>query len=171
MRSTTEVLKSISSTASPISPSAAALQSHVLHVSRPTSPPSRNFGTQSNLVPAGTEPFVLPPENETMQMIETYFSTTGELFPYIDKEAFLQRYHELASSNIRTVRRSWLGLLNMILAMSTSASHGVSSATERTAISDIFFRRTMTLCEKQIRHGTNLEVGESQSLVLVKILY
>jgi hypothetical protein len=55
--------------------------------------------------------------------------------------------------------------------MSTSASHGVSSATERTAISDIFFRRTMTLCEKQIRHGTNLEVGESQSLVLVKILY
>ena len=62
-----------------------------------------------------------------MQMIETYFSTTGELFPYIDKEAFLQRYHELASSNIRTVRRSWLGLLNMILAMSTSASHGVSS--------------------------------------------
>jgi hypothetical protein len=61
--------------------------------------------------------------------------------------------------------------LNMILAMSTSASHGVSSATERTAISDIFFRRTMTLCEKQIRHGTNLEVGESQSLVLVKILY
>ncbi|OWY42181.1 uncharacterized protein AALT_g1934 [Alternaria alternata] len=103
VRSTTEVLKSISSTASPVSPSAAALQSHVLHVSRPTSPPSRNFGTQSNLVPAGTEPFVLPPENETMQMIETYFSTTGELFPYIDKEAFLQRYHELASSNIRTL--------------------------------------------------------------------
>ncbi|RYN89330.1 hypothetical protein AA0119_g11409 [Alternaria tenuissima] len=79
VRSTTEVLKSISSTASPVSPSAAALQSHVLHVSRPTSPPSRNFGTQSNLVPAGTEPFVLPPENETMQMIETYFSTTVQL--------------------------------------------------------------------------------------------
>ncbi|RII23620.1 hypothetical protein CUC08_Gglean012443 [Alternaria sp. MG1] len=38
-----------------------------------------------------------------MQMIETYFSTTGELFPYIDKEAFLQQYHELASSNIRTL--------------------------------------------------------------------
>jgi hypothetical protein len=106
-----------------------------------------------------------------MQMIETYFSTTGELFPYIDKEAFLDQYHQLASSNIRTVRRSWLGLLNMILAMSTSASHGVSSATERTAISDIFFRRTMTLCEKQIRHGTNLEVGKLQSLVSVKTLY
>ncbi|CAN9409096.1 unnamed protein product [Alternaria alternata] len=100
VRSTTEVLKSISSTASPTSPSAAALQSHVLHVSRPPSPPSRNFGTESNLVPAGTEPFVLPPENETMQMIETYFSTTGELFPYIDKGAFLQQYRELASANI-----------------------------------------------------------------------
>jgi hypothetical protein len=172
VRSTTEVLKSVSSTASPISPSTAALQSHVLHVSRPPSPPSRNFGTDSNLVPVGTEPFILPPEHETMQMIETYFSTTGELFPYIDKEAFLQQYHQLASSNIRTVRRSWLGLLNMILAMSTSASHhSVSSATERTAISDIFFHRTMTLCGKQIRHGTSLEVGKSQSLVSVKTIY
>jgi hypothetical protein len=94
-------------------------------------------------------------------MIERFFSTTGELFPYIDKEAFLQQYEQLTSANIRTVRRSWLGLLNMVLAMSTSASHDSgSTAIERAATSDIFFRRTLALCEKQIRHGTSLEVGE-----------
>jgi hypothetical protein len=125
----------------------------------------------SNSIPASTEPFILPPETETMQMIEIYFSTTGELFPYIDKEAFLQQYDQLASSNIRTVRRSWLGLLNMILAMSTRASYdSASSAIERTAMSDIFFRRTMALCEKQIRHGTSLEVGESQSPAPLKTI-
>jgi hypothetical protein len=105
-----------------------------------------------------------------MRMIEIYFSTTGELFPYIDKDAFLQQYNQLVSSNIRTVRRSWLGLLNMILAMSTSTSHdSAASAIERTAISDAFFRRTMVLCEKQIRHGTSLEIGESQSPASLKL--
>ncbi|CAN9239827.1 unnamed protein product [Alternaria sp. RS040] len=60
-----------------------------------------------------------------MQMIETYFSTTGELFPYIDKEAFLQQYHELASSNIRTCqsRRLFGNRTNGYLGYFLSANH------------------------------------------------
>ncbi|KAF2801517.1 uncharacterized protein BDZ99DRAFT_492508 [Mytilinidion resinicola] len=158
VRTTTAVLKSAASDGSPASPSNAALQSQLLHVSRPLSPVS-DPSKDSYSIAIGTEPSVLPQENETVKMIERFFSTTGVLFPYIDEEAFLNTYHELTSANIRTVRRSWLGLLNLVLAMSTSASHGNGlTASERSANSDVFFRRALALCEKQIRHGTSLEV-------------
>ncbi|KAF2496525.1 hypothetical protein BU16DRAFT_607099 [Lophium mytilinum] len=158
VRTTTAILKTTASAVSPASSSDAALQSHLLHVSRPPSPVSNRFKDSYNIA-IGTEPFVLPQEDETVQMIERFFSTTGVLFPYIDEEAFLNTYQDLTSTNIRTVRRSWLGLLNMVLAMSTSASQGNGlTPAERAAKSDIFFRRALALCEKQIRHGTSLEV-------------
>lgn len=109
----------------------------------------------------GTEPFAFPTEAETLRLIDVFFHTTGVLFPYIEKDGLLQTYHQLNSTNVRTVRRSWLGLLNMVLAMAISASHGgTATASERAVESDVYFRRALALCEKQIRHGTSLEVGK-----------
>ncbi|KAF9691803.1 hypothetical protein EKO04_010190 [Ascochyta lentis] len=105
------------------------------------------------------EAFALPPEKETLLLIERYFRTTGVLFPYIDEKAFLRTYREVASTNIRTVRRSWLGLLNMVIAMSIHVSPDSEISTNERAIrSGVFFSRAMALCDKQIRHGTSLEV-------------
>lgn len=158
VRTTTAILKATVSTASPLSPGNAALQSHMLHVSRPPSRASNRLNNSQKACIA-TEPFALPEKNETLRLIDVYFDTTGVLFPYIDKEGFLQSYHQLNLTNIRTARRSWLGLLNMVLAMSASASHGGTlTASERASESDICYRRALALCEKQIRHGTNLEI-------------
>lgn len=159
VRTTTATLRPAVSAASPVSPGNAPLQSHMLHVSRPPSPAPSRFNLSEN-ISIGTEPFVLPQERETLPLIQIFFNTTGVLFPYIDKDGFLQAYHQLNSTNIRTVRRSWLGLLNMVLAMSTSTSHGSTlTASERAVKSNIFFRRASALREKQIRHGTSLETG------------
>ncbi|MBE3047017.1 fungal specific transcription factor domain-containing protein [Candidatus Bathyarchaeota archaeon] len=102
----------------------------------------------------------MPPPERTLSLLRQYFSNTCLLFPYIDRESFLATYHELAASGFAKVRRSWLGLLNLILAMAVSASEdGGLDARGRRAESGIFFRRAMALCEKQIRFGASLEIG------------
>ncbi|OAG07134.1 uncharacterized protein CC84DRAFT_1117246 [Paraphaeosphaeria sporulosa] len=158
VRSTTSILKATMTAESPLSPEDAALRSHMLHVSRQHSPARDQFSPANNL-PVTFDPFSLPPESETKSLIEIYFETTGVLFPYVDKPSFVQTYQQLNAANIRAARRSWLGLLNMVLAMATSASHGrILSASERATNSDVFYRRALALCEKNIRHGTSLEM-------------
>lgn len=96
-----------------------------------------------------------------MHMVTDFFKTTGELFPYIDEDAFLRQCEHLNSAPIRAMRRSWLGLLNMVLALSTSASHdNVSPGSDSNITYDVFYRRTWVLCEKEIRYGSSLEVGQ-----------
>ncbi|USP74127.1 hypothetical protein yc1106_01401 [Curvularia clavata] len=136
------------------------MASHIPHKSRPPSPISVH-ANHSDTVSIGAEPFILPPQRETLYLIELYFSTTGILFPYIEKEGFLQTYRQLNSTNIVSVRRPWLGLLNIVLAMATSVNTGYDvtlSARERTSKSDVYFRRAFMVCDRQIRHGTSVEI-------------
>lgn len=161
VRSTTTILKNAASAGTPISPEDYIITSHALRISRPTSPIAVH-AYNSGAVSIGTEPFILPPQGETLHLIELYFSATGILFPYIDKESFLQTYQQLSLMDIVSVRRSWLGLLNVVLAMATTANTGhdtTLSAQERASKSDVFFRRAWMLCDRQIRHGASLEIG------------
>ncbi|KAH8726755.1 fungal-specific transcription factor domain-containing protein [Phaeosphaeriaceae sp. PMI808] len=160
VRATTKILKRITSTSSPITPSDTEIRSHIHHISRPSSPPPE-FPRHSGNILIGAEPFVLPPEEETMQLINLYFSSSNVLFPFIDQPGFLTTYRQVTRTSILSVRRSWLGLLNMMLAMATSANvrHGSPiTAQERAARSDAFYRRAMVLCDRQIRHVSSLEV-------------
>lgn len=143
------------------------MHSHVLHVSRPPSAgPDRPGGVGRPLDPPAN-PFDMPSSDRTLQLVLQYFENTGLLFPYIHRESFLAAYHDVAAANFRTVRRSWLGLLNMILAMSVSTSYlDDLGAQRRMAESGVFFRRAMALCEKQIRFGASLEIGLSRVFLL-----
>lgn len=136
------------------------MQSHVLHVSRPSSPIPN--GVRLAIERRETQAlFTLPPGEETLALIQHFFASTGVLFPYIHENSFLNTYFQMRATTFHTVKRSWLGLLNIILAMATSTSSTSNlCATERTEASDIFFCRARALCDKQIRHGTSLEVGK-----------
>jgi len=145
-------------TGTPSSHGGTILDSHILHVSRPATP----VGRKIDMADENGDPqslFILPPEDETFALIRSYFTATGVLFPYIDETAFMVTYEELRSTGFRKARRSWLALLNIILAMGTSASyHAGLNAEERNAKADVFFSRAMALSAKQIRHGTSLEI-------------
>ena len=134
------------------------MNSHVLPISRPL---STSPGRRSSRVPATpVNPFDMPPRERTLELVREYFANTNLLFPYIHRESFLATYHELAASNFSHVRRSWLGLLNLILAMAISIKeHGGLDSRQRTAESSIFFQRAMALCQNQIRFGASLEIG------------
>ncbi|PKY03000.1 hypothetical protein P168DRAFT_311552 [Aspergillus campestris IBT 28561] len=103
--------------------------------------------------------FAVPPRSETLELIHRFFSDTGLLFPYIYPPAFLETYHQVARENFSKVRRTWLGLLNMVLAMSTiTTSPGVADADARIAESDVFYQRGLGLCGSEILRGTTVEV-------------
>lgn len=106
--------------------------------------------------------FALPSQSETLALINLYFSETGLLYPYIYPPTFLATYHRMARENFSGVRKSWLGLLNMILAMATiTAESNGASADTRIAESDVFYQRGLGLCGGELWRGTTLELGKS----------
>lgn len=107
------------------------------------------------------QPNVLPPDDETQRLLRCYFSNTGILFPFIHEQSFLETYDRLRSENFRRdVRRTWLGLLNMILAMAVcTANCAEESASDQFQQSEMYFRRGQELCKSQILRGTTLEIG------------
>ncbi|KAL2204830.1 hypothetical protein CC79DRAFT_1335435 [Sarocladium strictum] len=102
---------------------------------------------------------VLPPDYETEALLQAYFSNTGLLFPYVHEQTFMETYRDLKAQKFsKSVRRTWLGLLNMILALATStASQDTVSSSSRRVSSEIFYRRAQKLCRNQMLRGTTLE--------------
>ncbi|KIW01420.1 hypothetical protein, variant [Verruconis gallopava] len=133
-------------------------QSHMLHVSRPPSPLHQRVDTDDWRTENPIS-MALPPEDECMRLVHQYFGRTGVLFPYIHEESFVATYNSFKATQFRKVRRSWLGLLNMILAMATrTAVNSKLSAQEREEQSDTFFVRGWRLCEKQVKYSPSLEI-------------
>ena len=135
----------------------------VMHASRPSSP----FGHQEmrkSIAPANEQAmdtYALPSEERTCQLISQYFRDTGLLFPYIHEESFWESHEAMRSSNFTRMRRSWLGLLNMVMAMATSTAINVEvSAEKRAQESNVYYQRAMAICEKQVMRGTSLEIGQ-----------
>ncbi|KAL4807917.1 fungal-specific transcription factor domain-containing protein [Aspergillus unguis] len=101
--------------------------------------------------------FSLPSDDEMLPLIHRFFGDTGLLFPYIHPHAFFETYSELKGS--KKVRRTWLGLLNMVLAMAK-----LTAVSERTPAevclkeSAVYYTRAFDLCRGEILRGTTLEV-------------
>jgi hypothetical protein len=111
-----------------------------------------------------TDIFALPPPHETSQLIHKYFNDTGLLFPYIYPPSFLETYRCMTEENFK-VRRTWLGLLNMMLAMvKITAAPSKEPAGLRIAAADVFYKRALSLCSNEMLRGTTLEVGELISI-------
>jgi hypothetical protein len=104
---------------------------------------------------------VLPPDHETEMLIRAFFANTGLLFPFIHEQTFCDTYHRLKQKNFSTgVRRTWLGLLNIILAMAKCTT-GPTQVDPRICQTpaDVFYRRGKELCKTQMLRGTTLETG------------
>ena len=99
-------------------------------------------------------------------LVNHFFADTGALFPFVQRETFLETYNRIRGHNLRQFRRSWLGLLNAILTMATvtSASWDMS-ATDRAAKAEIFFSRAKALCLDQMLSGADLETVQAMLLM------
>ena len=108
-----------------------------------------------------TDPFSMPPEHIVDRLIKRYFKVTNALFPFLHKPSFLDTYGLMKQRGKQACRRSWLGLLNMILALSTmheacrDSSNGAWEAEARK-----YYDRAKLLCDTTTLSGTSLEVGK-----------
>lgn len=104
---------------------------------------------------------ILPPEGKVRELLAVYFSNTGLLFPYIHRETFLETYEEMKRNNFTKVRRTWLGLLNIVMALTTSLKvYENLSAEKRASESNVYYQRAKGLCGNHTMRGTSLEIGE-----------
>ena len=132
----------------------------IVSASRPASPASTQSTTARN-AELKVAIYHLPSETETRALMRGYFSNTGLLFPYIHEPTFLETYEHMKADNFKQVRRTWLGLLNMILAMASSTSACSDESTTKTRLqeSEVFYQRAHELCKRQMIRGSSLETG------------
>ncbi|KAJ5954862.1 C6 transcription factor [Penicillium viridicatum] len=133
-----------------------SLDGGFVNASRPPSPELSGIDLTSRK-PEGTDIFALPPPHETSQLVHKYFTDTGILFPYIHPLSFLETYRGMSENKFK-IRRTWLGLLNMMLAMVKITAPSEEPAEQRIAAADVFYKRALGLCGKEMLRGTTVEV-------------
>lgn len=115
----------------------------------------------NQFAPARVDVYALPPEERTWNLIQQYFMKTGQLLPFIHEASFCETYLQLKREKFKKVRRTWLSLLNIVLAISTSLSAEDNIPAElRIRESDIYYQRANALSEKEYKQNASLEMGK-----------
>ncbi|BCR91336.1 putative C6 transcription factor [Aspergillus chevalieri] len=124
-------------------------------------PPSRGpeLGAE-NLIPSpAVNIYALPSEERTWSLIQQYFYKTGQLLPFIHERSFCETYFQMKRERFSKVRRTWLGLLNIVLAIAASLStNGDMPAEKRIQESDVYYQRANGLCDRDSRRNASLEM-------------
>lgn len=132
----------------------------MLNVSRSFPSPEGSRHNPSATSKAEINIFALPSEQRTWHLIQIYFEKTGQLLPFIHEASFCETYFRMKEDNFKRVRRTWLGLLNIILAIATSLhTEGDLPAGQRIQESDIYFQRANGLCDRDSKRNASLEMG------------
>ena len=104
--------------------------------------------------------YFLPPRAESVLLIEEFFSNAGLLFPYLDERTFIETYDAAERDCFKGIRRTWLILLNIVLAIaSTTACNVDDGAGTQKMQAETFYQRANGLCGTQMTRETSIEVG------------
>lgn len=105
--------------------------------------------------------FALPPRDKLRRLVDRYFQWTSLIYPYVHRQTFMDVLAEVEQNNFSRVRRTWMGMLNMILALTTNiTTRNDDVGRDRTAECALYYRRALTLCDTDILRGTSLELGK-----------
>ena len=129
------------------------------YLSRPHSPRAAPRERHHAAAAAETvDCFALPPDTKITHLVNLFFSGMGLLFPYIYKKSIIDGLEEMKMTHFYRVRRSWLCLLNTIMAFATcvtTASHNRKQ--ECAAEADVFLQRALALLPNLALKPANLE--------------
>ncbi|OQU98968.1 Fungal specific transcription factor domain-containing protein [Cladophialophora immunda] len=157
----TRLLESTMTTATQRNAPSQALTTNLSRPASPPAPPRRQVEKRPN-------PYILPAREDILKMIESFFSVTGMFFPFIHKRSVINTLEELDINNFRGVRKSWLCLLNAIMAIGLSLGDGQGiSRKHRELESDVYFQRALILSPWTLSNTTNLETV--QALVVMTV--
>lgn len=133
-------------------------------VSRPPSPgPTQRSRKTASMNLDQVNSCLLPPRATMFRYIDDFFSGFGMMFPYLHREAIQA---ELEVSSLSQVRRSWLCLINVMMAFATSAP---MSTEQQKSDAEIYLQRALNLLPDIVMQPTNLETVQGL-LLLVQYL-
>lgn len=140
--------------------------------SRPPSPEPTPGKTNNLMRDAGVNIYALPSEERTWSLIQQYFHKTGQLLPFIHEPSFCKTYLQMKNERFRAVRRTWLGLLNIILAIAASLSAKDDIPVDkRIQESDIYYQRANGLCDRDSKRNASLEMGMYRQHAMVSFCF
>ena len=115
--------------------------------------------------------YALPTDSVARQLLAWYFSNTGVLFPYLHEQSFMATFDQVSKDKFRGVRRTWLALLNMVLAhaavhardITTTPGSTDSNTFRADAESEMYFKRAYGLFNEKPQNGAgaSVELGKS----------
>lgn len=129
------------------------------YISRPPSPGSS--AEQPHRHPEKQDPvdyYSLPPEVKVIELVDLFFKGPGLLFPYIYKKDVIDSLSHMKNTNFHGVRRSWLCLLNTIMAVATCVRPNPSERKENWAAEgNTFLQRALGLLPNIALKPANIE--------------
>lgn len=127
-------------------------------ISRPPSPHALVRGKLGSTPQVeSVDSSVLPSETRIIQLVDLFFAEFGMLFPYIYKKTVLDGLVEFKTANFHHVRRSWLCLLNTIMAFATSLTLPDPQKQNETAKADVYLHRAFKSLPNTSLKPANLE--------------
>ncbi|KAL3448201.1 fungal-specific transcription factor domain-containing protein [Aspergillus insuetus] len=141
-------------------------------VSRPPSPHSHppHASLSTDQPSWGHDIYALPSHGRIIELVDAFFSRPGMLFPYIYKKWVLNELGEGPLIHLHAVRRSWLCLLNAIMAFAAALGDGRSRPTRNcTEEADVFLQRALKLLPDLAKNVATLETLQAL-LILTQCL-
>jgi hypothetical protein len=105
------------------------------------------------------DPFAVPPNDAAEEMLHLYFNTVNLMIPCVHEGSFRQTLTRLKIEGPEKIRRSWLGVLNMIFAITTNVMTPTSPTQDRAQQSNTFYERAMDLVSPGILGRPSVEMG------------
>ncbi|KAL4953558.1 fungal-specific transcription factor domain-containing protein [Aspergillus filifer] len=130
---------------------------HITRVSEQSPSPGTALWTGDTPPQGEVSIYYLPPDEETSDLIDIYWSNNGMLCPYLHEETFRETYAQLKHNSTAT-RRTWLGLLNIVLALATHAAGQGSGQIGQRRSAEEFYQRANKLCGECVMKGASLEI-------------
>lgn len=133
---------------------------NISDVSRPSSPHLQSHWRSdsgfSSRLPRNA--YDLPPRWKINGLVNAFFTRPGMLFPYIYKKWTLDGLEQVQKNSLRGVKRSWLCLLNAIMAFSTILGDSSRDSIETPFIeADAFLQRAHQLLPDLTVETANFE--------------
>lgn len=119
-------------------------------------------------IPEGTlslqtvDTFALPQHEQALQLIDSFFSDTGLLFPYVHERYLRTRFNYVRQRGAQGMSSHFLALLNAVFAMAAHIHHVADAETQdsRNGLdAETFFVRARLLLGRS--HRPTVERGES----------
>jgi hypothetical protein len=90
--------------------------------------------------------------------MKLYFQNTNVLYPYLHQPTFIEAYEKALEGGFAKVRRTWLALLNLVMAMGSRASTEKDVSTEeKYRAAELFYQRGYALCNGYLLRFASLD--------------